>query len=124
MQGAQIFILLTQLLLYLLALVVARYLPYSVRAKSILAMEWLGRHATTDVMVLALMSFYLNASGYSQAPLQPGLYLFAASALTTMLAYGWANSVAPATTGQPPSLQARLAGLASAPPAQRRGPTA
>ena len=107
-------------LFYLLAVILARHLPYALRAKTILVMEWLGRHSTADVAVLALMSFYLNASGYSAAPVLPGAYLFAASALVTMLAYGWINAAAPAAVPQRSSLQARLAGLASSPPAQRR----
>ena len=59
-------------------------------------MEWLGRYSMTDVMVLALMIFYMNASGYTEASVLPGVYFFAASALMTMFAYGWANSVGPA----------------------------
>jgi paraquat-inducible protein A len=47
----------------------------------------------TDVMVLALMIFYVNSSGYTEATVLPGVYFFAASAIITMLAYGWANSV-------------------------------
>jgi paraquat-inducible protein A len=47
----------------------------------------------TDVMVLALMIFYVNSSGYTEARVLPGVYFFAASALITMLAYGWANTV-------------------------------
>jgi paraquat-inducible protein A len=47
----------------------------------------------TDVMVLALMIFYVNSSGYTEARVLPGIYFFAASALITMLAYGWANTV-------------------------------
>ena len=59
-------------------------------------MEWLGRYSMTDVMVLALMIFYVNSSGYTEARVLPGVYFFAASALMTMLAYGWANvSAAP-----------------------------
>jgi paraquat-inducible protein A len=50
----------------------------------------------TDVMVLALMIFYVNSSGYTEAIVMPGVYFFAASALITMLAYGWANTVPPA----------------------------
>jgi len=43
----------------------------------------------------------------------PGIYFFAASAIMTMLAYGWANSVTPGLTlPKPVSLQARLAQLA------------
>jgi paraquat-inducible protein A len=55
-------------------------------------MEWLGRYSMTDVMVLALMIFYMNSSGYIEARVLPGVYCFAASALMTMFAYGWANS--------------------------------
>jgi paraquat-inducible protein A len=56
-------------------------------------MEWLGRYSMTDVMVLALLIFYVNSSGYTEASVQPGIYFFAASAVITMLAYGWANSM-------------------------------
>ena len=35
-------------------------------------MEWLGRYSMTDVMVLALMIFYINASGYAEATVLPG----------------------------------------------------
>ncbi len=59
-------------------------------------MEWLGRYSMTDVMVLALMIFYVNSSGYTEARVLPGVYFFAASALMTMLAYGWANADPPA----------------------------
>jgi paraquat-inducible protein A len=58
-------------------------------------MEWLGRYSMTDVMVLALMIFYVNSSGYTEAVVMPGVYFFAASAIITMLAYGWANTVPP-----------------------------
>jgi len=56
-------------------------------------MEWLGRYSMTDVMVLALLIFYVNSSGYTEATVLPGVYFFAASAIITMLAYGWANTV-------------------------------
>jgi paraquat-inducible protein A len=97
-------------LFYLLTLVISPDLPREFRAKSISAMEWLGRYSMTDVMVLALVIFYVNASGYSEASVLPGVYFFAASALMTMFAFGWANSVGPASS-QPTSLQARLAEL-------------
>jgi len=72
----------------------------------------------TDVMVLALMIFYINASGYSEATVLPGIYFFAASALMTMFAYGWANQVTPGMAGHKPvGLQARLAELAPPAPA-------
>jgi len=109
-------------LFYLLTLVTSPDLPAEFRDKSISAMEWLGRYSMTDVMVLALMIFYINASGYTEASVLPGIYFFAASTIMTMLAYGWANSVTPGArlpTG-PASLQARLAELSpGAPPPQK-----
>jgi paraquat-inducible protein A len=83
-------------LLYLLTLVTSPDLHPEFRAKSIATMEWLGRYSMTDVMVLALMIFYVNSSGYTEATVLPGVYFFAASAIITMLAYGWANTIAPA----------------------------
>lgn len=82
-------------LFYLLTLVTSPDIPREFRKKSISTMEWLGRYSMTDVMVLALMIFYVNSSGYTEARVLPGVYFFAASALMTMLAYGWANSVPP-----------------------------
>jgi paraquat-inducible protein A len=82
-------------LFYLLTLVTSPDLSPEFRQKSISTMEWLGRYSMTDVMVLALMIFYVNSSGYTEAIVQPGVYFFAASALITMLAYGWANTTAP-----------------------------
>ena len=80
-------------LFYLLTLVTSPDLSSEFRAKSIATMEWLGRYSMTDVMVLALMIFYVNSSGYTTASVLPGVYFFAASAIITMLAYGWANTV-------------------------------
>ncbi len=80
-------------LFYLLTLVTSPDLSPEFRARSISTMEWLGRYSMTDVMVLALMIFYVNSSGYTEASVLPGVYFFAASALMTMLAYGWANTV-------------------------------
>lgn len=82
-------------LLYLLTLVTSPDIPPEFRKRSFATMEWLGRYSMTDVMVLALMIFYVNSSGYTEARVLPGVYFFAASALITMLAYGWANTVPP-----------------------------
>jgi paraquat-inducible protein A len=99
-------------LFYLLTLVTSPDMPAEFRNRSISAMEWLGRYSMTDVMVLALMIFYINASGYTEASVLPGIYFFAASALMTMFAYGWANQVTPGIAAhKPPTLQARLAEL-------------
>jgi paraquat-inducible protein A len=81
-------------LFYLLTLVTSPDLPHEFKARTFATMEWLGRYSMTDVMVLALMIFYMNSSGYTEAKVLPGAYFFAASALMTMFAYGWANTVA------------------------------
>ena len=99
-------------LFYLLTLVTSPDMPSEFRDKSISAMEWLGRYSMTDVMVLALMIFYVNASGYTEASVLPGVYFFAASTLMTMFAYGWANSINPGTAPRHATLQARLASIA------------
>jgi len=100
-------------LFYLLALIALRHLPYGLRVRSIPAAEWLGRYSTADIMVLTLTAFYIGASDRGGASVLPGAYCFAASALTTMLAYAWANSPRPAATARTASLAARLAGITS-----------
>lgn len=80
-------------LFYLLTLVTSPDLSPEFRYRSISTMEWLGRYSMTDVMVLALLIFYVNSSGYTEASVLPGVYFFAGSALITMLAYGWANTL-------------------------------
>lgn len=96
-------------LLYLLALTIARTLPYGLRMRSLSAVEWLGRHPIADVMALALLAFYLGTPGQ----VLPGAYCFAASALLTTLAHGVTSAPAPASLRHT-SLAARLAGLGSA----------
>ena len=80
-------------LFYLLTLMITPDVPAEFRSRSVAVMEWVGRYSMTDVMVLALLIFYVNSSGYTEAEVQPGVYFFAGSALMTMFAYGWANSV-------------------------------
>jgi len=99
-------------LLYLITLVASPSLPHAFGSRTLAAMEWVGRYSMTDVMVLALVVFYVNASGYSEASVLPGTYFFAASAVLTMLAYGWVHAPPPGAA-QPPSLQARLDSLAT-----------
>jgi paraquat-inducible protein A len=82
-------------LVYLLTLVTTPDLSQEFRVKSVAAMEWLGRYSMTDVMVLALIIFYVNSLGYVAAQPEPGIYFFMASTFLTMTAYGWANLVAP-----------------------------
>jgi paraquat-inducible protein A len=88
-------------LFYLLTLVTSPDLSPEFRSRSISTMEWIGRYSMTDVMVLALMIFYVNSSGYTEASVLPGVYFFAASALMTMFAYGWAHTPAPARSAAP-----------------------
>ena len=88
-------------LFYLLTLLTSPDLPANFRSRSIATMEWLGRYSMTDVMVLALMIFYVNSSGYTEARVLPGAYYFAASVLITMLAYGWAHTVPGAAKEEP-----------------------
>jgi paraquat-inducible protein A len=110
-------------LFYLLTLVTSPDMPAEFRNRSISAMEWLGRYSMTDVMVLALMIFYINASGYTEASVLPGIYFFAASAIMTMLSYGWANSVTPGLgppAPKPLGLQQRLAEIAPTGPHPRQ----
>ncbi|MEO1608180.1 MAG: paraquat-inducible protein A [Pseudomonadota bacterium] len=82
-------------LFYLLTLVTSPDFLPEFRETSVNMVEWLGRYSMTDVMVLAILIFYMNSSGYTEANVLPGAYFFAASALITMFAYGWANSIAP-----------------------------
>ncbi len=102
-------------LFYLLTLLTTHDMPAEFRRKSIATMEWLGRYSMTDVMVLALMIFYVNSSGYTEARVLPGVYFFAASALMTMLAYGWANASPPVrrsrTTDGGPAISIALAAV-------------
>jgi paraquat-inducible protein A len=91
-------------LFYLLTLISAHDMPADFRKKSIATMEWVGRYSMTDVMVLALMIFYVNSSGYVEARVLPGIYFFAASALITILAYGWANAEPPAKARKQPRI--------------------
>jgi paraquat-inducible protein A len=108
-------------LFYLLTLVTSPDLSPEFRHRSIATMEWLGRYSMTDVMVLALMIFYVNSSGYTEASVLPGAYFFAASALMTMFAYGWANTVPVAARTAGPQPVTETTTLRSVPPpAQRR----
>jgi paraquat-inducible protein A len=98
-------------LLYLLAVIAARLLPYWLRVRSIPAIEWLGSYSIAEIVVLALMVSYLGASDRAGVLILPGAYCFAGSALLTMAAFGWANALGPAAARQT-TLAARLAGVA------------
>jgi paraquat-inducible protein A len=83
--------------MYLLTICVSPILPAVFRQKSFSTMEWLGRYSLTDVMVVALMIFYMNSSGYAEPQVLPGVESFAASAIMTMIALGWANAAVAAS---------------------------
>lgn len=57
-------------------------------------LEWLGKWSMLDVLILALMIFYTKSSGIANAASLPGIYLFSASVVLTMLAYGWVKGQA------------------------------
>jgi len=99
-------------LLYLLALLAARLLPYGIRVKSMRAIEWLGGYPISEVTILSLMVFYLGATDRSGVLILPGTYCFAASALLTLVAYGWANALGSAAARNT-TLADRLAGVAT-----------
>ena len=42
-----------------------------------------------DVLVLALTVFYVKSMDLADAATMPGLYLFTASVVLTMVAHGW-----------------------------------
>lgn len=107
-------------LLYLLTLCLSPNLSSDFRQKSISVMEWLGRYSMTDVMVLALIIFYMNSQGYTEARVLPGIYCFAASAMMTMVAYGWANAASPHSAPVEPPKSDAVAAPATAPLGQRR----
>lgn len=54
-------------------------------------LEGLGKWSMMDVLVLALVIFYVNASAIADASALPGVYCFAASVLLTMTAYALAT---------------------------------
>ncbi len=55
-------------------------------------LDWLGKWSMLDVLVLALIVFYAKTTHLSDATALSGVYLFAASVLMTMIAYGLLES--------------------------------
>lgn len=58
------------------------------RGRLLERLELLGKWSMMDVLVLALIIFYVNASSFAEASALPGIYFFTASVVLTMLAYG------------------------------------
>lgn len=50
-------------------------------------MSWLGKWSMLDVLVLALVIFYVKASALTEATTLPGIYFFSGAVLMTMIAY-------------------------------------
>ncbi|MBC8048597.1 MAG: paraquat-inducible protein A [Chitinophagales bacterium] len=51
-------------------------------------LDWLGKWSMLDVLVLALIVFYAKTMHLTNATTLSGIYLFAASVILTMIAYG------------------------------------
>ncbi len=64
----------------------------SMRERAVERLESLGKWSMMDVLVLALMVFYINASAIADATALPGIYLYTASVFLTMMAYTIAKS--------------------------------
>lgn len=61
------------------------------QTKLVRVIEWFGRYSMVDIMVLALMIFYMNGGGYTESTVLAGAYLFTASIVVTMLGYAAAH---------------------------------
>ena len=73
-------------LIYLLALYSADTKPHS-GSRALRRLGWLGKWSMLDVLVLALVIFYAKATRLADAVSMPGIYMFAAAVVLTMLAY-------------------------------------
>jgi paraquat-inducible protein A len=74
-------------LLYLLGLFSARNVNPARRSRLLRHMSWLGKWSMLDVLVLALLIFYAKSTKLADAVSMPGIYMFAAAVVLTMLAY-------------------------------------
>lgn len=72
-------------LLYLLAHFAMPGSSDSKRAGNLARLAWLGKWSMLDVLVLALVIFYVKSSGVADAVALPGIYFFAASVILTMI---------------------------------------
>ncbi len=75
-------------LVYLLAAFILRPAGTSAYGRFHARASWLGKWSMLDVLVLALVVFYAKSTRLSDAIALPGVYLFTASVVLTMLAYG------------------------------------
>jgi paraquat-inducible protein A len=66
-------------LIYLLVVSTLATPHPSMRERAVERLESLGKWSMMDVLVLALMVFYINASAIADATALPGIYLYTAS---------------------------------------------
>ncbi|RIA55102.1 paraquat-inducible protein A [Dichotomicrobium thermohalophilum] len=74
-------------LLYLLVAYATMAADGRARQRMLNRMSWLGKWSMLDVLVLALVIFYVKASALTEAAALPGIYFFCAAVLMTMIAY-------------------------------------
>lgn len=74
-------------LFYLLVITNFRAKNPHKRKRDLKWIAWLGKWSMMDVLVLALLIFYVNASALAEATAREGIYFFTASVVLTMVAY-------------------------------------
>lgn len=73
-------------LFYLLALYSVRREQPDRAGRWLKRLSWLGKWSMLDVLVLSLVIFYAKATNLADATSMPGIYLFAAAVILTMIA--------------------------------------
>lgn len=73
-------------LLYLLAVYSLRQVNPGHNSPWLKRLSWLGKWSMLDVLVLALVIFYAKSMKLADAVSMPGIYMFAAAVILTMLA--------------------------------------
>jgi paraquat-inducible protein A len=73
-------------LLYLLALYSIRQVHPGGSERILKRIAWLGKWSMLDVLVLALVIFYAKATNLADATSMPGIYMFSAAVILTMIA--------------------------------------
>jgi paraquat-inducible protein A len=74
-------------LVYLLVAYTTMATGGDARNRALHRMSWLGKWSMLDVLVLALVIFYVKSSALTEATALPGVYFFAGAVLMTMIAY-------------------------------------
>ncbi len=74
-------------LIYLAALYSGHRAHPGYRSRWLKRVAWAGKWSMLDVLVLALVIFYVKTTTLAQAVSMPGVYLFAAAVILTMFAH-------------------------------------